>query len=131
LSEKLPEIALENAPDGQIIVPVPIASGGVDIVVPAPSRIRIPYENHLPVRVQFSCVAPDGKSFAECPIRVMRERDGVQSEIKLKGTNPNVHFDLAGSSGSVIVLEIGQPSQPPQPRLAIRNWVMLPSEMWQ
>src|SRR5262249_53900051 len=80
LSERLPEIRLEGAAEGETILPVPAPGGGVDIVVPAPSHLRIPYEDALPVRVQFSCVVPGGAA-GNCPIHVSRERTGVQAEV--------------------------------------------------
>src|SRR5204863_1409546 len=70
LNERLPEITLEAAPDGPPLLAVPAPGGGVDIVVPVPSRVRIPYDNSLPVRVQFSCIDAGGNAAKDCPIRV-------------------------------------------------------------
>jgi hypothetical protein len=135
LVEKLPEIVLERAPEGQVIVPIPIPDGGVDVVVPVPSRIRIPYDNPSSMRVQFSCVLAGGAPLAQCPIRVLQGSAGNISEVMLSegkspGGNSVVQFDVAGSHVDSIILDV-EPLQPGQTRLSIRNWVVLPPESLQ
>src|SRR5439155_15653172 len=51
LTEKLPEVTLESHGKDDVILPAPAPGGGVDIVVPVPSRVSIPYDIPLPMRV--------------------------------------------------------------------------------
>ena len=87
VSEKLPEIRLESPNKLATILPVP-NGGGVDTVVPVPSRISIPYDG-VPVRIQFSCI---GAGTDECPIRV--SEDPESAEIRLHKQGAAVYFDL-------------------------------------
>jgi hypothetical protein len=113
LAERLPEIALENAPDSRVIVPSPAPGGGVDISIPGPSRVRIPYDGGPRTRVQFSCVV--GQRMADCPIRI-----SFQSEIPLQRAWDSVHFELPEHARGEIILDVSHD-------VTIRNWLMLPS----
>ena len=131
LNDRLPEITLEGAANGQLLLPVPAPGGGVDIVVPVPNRVRIPYNDALPVRVQFSCIDAGGKAATDCPVRVLIDRDGTQTEAALKTINvdeiPIFAFGVPGTKGQSIVLDFGAASAG---TIKIRNWIMLPPEAW-
>jgi 4-amino-4-deoxy-L-arabinose transferase-like glycosyltransferase len=126
LSERLPEIGLE-ADKGEAIIPIPAPDGGVDIAIPVPSRITIPYDVALPVRVQFSCVAE--QPLGKCPVHIAYVHDGVDSELQLQPAGDSAgsfYFELPGLSPSMIVLDTTK-SAAGLRRLLIRNWFMLPS----
>src|SRR5207253_5994518 len=51
LVERLPEISLTDAPKDKTEIPRPAPAGGVDLVVPGPGKLNIPYSGPLPARV--------------------------------------------------------------------------------
>src|SRR6059058_4361655 len=57
---------------------------GVELVVPVPSRLRIPYDGPWPVRVRFSCVWTRDTNTPECPMRVYYDREGLRVEAALQ-----------------------------------------------
>ena len=113
LVEKLPESRFEN-PDGGVISPVPAPGGGVDVVIPANSKLTIPFAGPFPARVQFECVS---QSPDTCPLRVQLSG----SEIPLRKMKGGLQFDLTDSHNSEIVLQTASP-------VTIRNWLMLPGQ---
>ena len=137
LVERLPEITLENTAKKASILPRPAPGGGVELVVPVPSRLRIPYDGPWPVRVRFSCVWTPDTNTPECPMRVYYDREGLrveaalQKEIKaiaLGSGDIPLYFELLDSHPGVIVLEMNGTQEPVVAQSAIiKNWLMLPS----
>ena len=130
LVEKLPEITLEGARD-EAIIPSPASGGGVDVSIPVPSRVAIPYDVSLPMRVQFSCISTPEPG--KCPIRVLYDHDGTQSEAALEQVDSSssdqlMYFELPRLSPGTIVLDTTMPGIPANAhRVTIRNWFLLPS----
>ena len=109
LAEKLPEINLQNPDRDAVIVPSPAPGRGVDISVPASSRLTIPYDAVAPTRVRFSCIG-------KCALRALYD----QSELELHREATSYQFDLPGPARGTIVLDVSD-------AVTIRNWLMLPS----
>jgi hypothetical protein len=67
----------------------------------------------------------------DCPVHILFDRDGTQSELALKTMNVNetpvFAFEVPGKNGQSIVLDFGAAAAGV---IRIRNWVMLP-EAWQ
>jgi 4-amino-4-deoxy-L-arabinose transferase-like glycosyltransferase len=126
LVERLPEITLENASPDAVVIPSPAPQGGVDVLVPLPGRMRIPYDGPLPVRVEFSCVL--NQITEACPMRIFYDSAGRTSEISLQRDNDTVHFDLIASDPGTIILEMTRATAKATGDLTIRNWLMLPLE---
>ncbi len=120
LIDKLPEITLESASKQEILLPRPAPDGGLDLVVPVPARLTIPYDGPSPARIQFSC--------NECAMRVFYSRDGVQSEVEVRPSpDLSMFFELHDSSPGTIVLEIGPVGTSSDAgHASIRNWLVLP-----
>jgi hypothetical protein len=133
LVEKLPEIILENTAKQEIMIPRPASGGGVELVVPAPGRIRIPYDGPSPVRVEFSC--RNDQNTRQCPMHVYYDRNGFQAPLALhtgpsaagaEASDISLSFELDSSPG-VIILDIGGFEGPDAAHSAvIKNWLMLP-----
>ena len=134
LVERLPEITVESASLSDIAIPRPAAGGGVELLVPVPSSLRIPVSRTTAAKVRFSCLRSDGTSPAQCPIRVYFEADDDRSELVLRternATESSVFsFDLEENRAGTIVLEVtAAATMNGADRMAIRNWAVLPPD---
>jgi 4-amino-4-deoxy-L-arabinose transferase-like glycosyltransferase len=115
LVEKLPEIEFDE-PDEGVLIPVPAPDGGVDLIVPVPGVLRIPYSGPLPVHVRFSCI---GNGTEDCPVRVSYDPAGGAQEVTLSRDKDVWTFDLNSPSPGKIVLTVAA-------KTVLRNWLMLP-----
>jgi len=84
LVERLPEITFEHADEQAIPIPRPGTDGIVELLVPVPSTLSIPYDGPWPAEVRFSCQWSNGESTPRCPIRVYYDRGGDRSELNIQ-----------------------------------------------
>lgn len=120
LVEKLPEITLESAP-GLAAIPRPAAGGGVELVIPVPAKLHIPYAGPA-ARVQFACSIES--THAACPLQMRFEHDGHSTELNAEpGTSEAASFLLPPAASATIVMEVNGPAD----HAVITNWLILPA----
>lgn len=136
LVEKLPEIIFEHNDPQATPIPRPGANGGVELLVPVPSTLSIPYGGPWPAQVSFSCRWSNGESTPQCPISAYYDRAGDRSELNLQfvgaldnggPTESMLQLDLVDRGPGRIVIEMDQPEgSVPGNQAVIGNWLVLP-----
>jgi hypothetical protein len=146
LVEKLPEITVESS-SGDTAIPFPAPKGGIDLQIPLPSRLKIPYQGPWPAGVEFEWIPQKGvlgaggipESRLMETVSVAYECAGRRSNIALKLSTPHVpghqtdslklRFDLPEWKAGLIILESRNPGLQElknASHVLVRNWLIFP-----